>query len=92
MAAADQSTDRPDPARTIKLAEANVDVPEQLAARAKAGDWTKPATMAIPKEGYFKPEQGRYGPIFPKTPANYGFTIIAKIKPGREDVIRAYGK
>ena len=48
--------------------------------------------MAIPKEGYFKPEQGRYGPIFPKTPANYGFTIIAKIKPGREDVIRAYGK
>jgi hypothetical protein len=92
MAAADQSTDRPDPARTIKLAEANVDVPEQLAARAKAGDWTKPAAMAIPKEGYFKPEQGRYGPIFPKTPANYGFTIIAKIKPGREDVIRAYGK
>ena len=92
MAAADQSTDRPDPARTIKLAEANVDVPEQLAARAKAGDWTKPAAMAIPKEGYFKPEQGRYGPIFPKTPANYGFTIIAKIKPGREEVIRAYGK
>jgi len=92
MAAADQSTDRPDSARTIKLAEANVDVPEQLAARAKAGDWTKPAAMAIPKEGYFKPEQGRYGPIFPKTPANYGFTIIAKIKPGREDVIRAYGK
>ena len=92
MAAADQSTDRPDPARTIKLAEANVDVPEQLAARAKAGDWTKPAAMAIPKEGYFKPEQGRYGPIFPKTPANYGFTIIAKIKPGREEAVRAYGK
>jgi hypothetical protein len=92
MAAADQSADRPDPAGTIKLAEANVAVPEQLAARAKAGDWTKPAAMAIPKEGYFKPEQGRYGPIFPKTPANYGFTIIAKIKPGREDTIRAYGK
>ena len=92
MAAADQSTHRPDPAGTIKLAEANVDVPEQLAARAKAGDWTKPAAMAIPKEGYFKPEQGRYGPIFPKTPANYGFTIIAKIKPGREEAVRAYGK
>jgi hypothetical protein len=31
------------------------------------GDWTKPATMAIPKGGYFpdKVEQGRYGPIFP---------------------------
>ena len=46
-------------------------------------DWTKPAAMAIPKEGFFKLEQGRYGPIFPKTPANYGFTIIAKIKPGQ---------
>ena len=89
---ADQRTDPVNPAGTIKLAEANVDVPEQLAARAKAGDWTKPAAMAIPKEGYFKVEQGRYGPIFPKTLANYGFTIIAKIKPGREEAVRAYGK
>ena len=48
-------------------------------------DWTKPAAMAIPKEGYFKLEQGRYGPIYPRTPACYGFTIIAKIKPGREE-------
>jgi hypothetical protein len=48
--------------------------------------------MAIPKEGYFTPRQGRYGPIYPQTPACYGFTIIAKIKPGREDTIRAYGK
>src|SRR3954447_24975202 len=55
-------------------------------------DWTKPTAMAIPKEGYFKPEQGRYGPIFPRTPANYGFTIIAKVKPGREEAIREYGK
>src|SRR5438105_15642382 len=60
----------------------------------KQNDWTKPAAMAIPKGGFFKDkvEQGRYGPIFPKTPANYGFTIIAKIKPGREEAIRAYGK
>ena len=49
---------------------------------ARPTDWTKPAAMAIPKEGYFKPENGRYGPLFPKTPACYGFTIIAKIKPG----------
>jgi hypothetical protein len=90
--AADQSVDRGNPAGTIKLAEANVDLSEQLAARAKAGDWTKPAAMAIPKEGYFELEQGRYGPIYPKTPANYGFTIIAKIIPGREDAVRAYGK
>jgi hypothetical protein len=80
------------PAGPVKLAQANLDVPEQLAVRAKAGDWTKPAAMALPKEGYFKLEQGRYGPIFPKTPANYGFTIIAKVKPGREQVIRDYGK
>jgi len=55
-------------------------------------DWTKPAAMAIPKEGYFKLEQGRYGPVFPRTPANYGFTVIAKVKPGREQAIRDYGK
>src|SRR4051794_28265243 len=55
-------------------------------------DWTKPAAMAIPKEGYFRPEQGRYGPTFPRTPANYGFTVIAKVKPGREQAIRDYGK
>jgi hypothetical protein len=56
-------------------------------------DWTKPAAMAIPKGGYFedKVEQGRYGPVFPKSPACYGFTIIAKIKPGTEATIRAYG-
>ena len=54
--------------------------------------WQNPAAMAIPKEGFFKLEQGRYGPIFPRTPACYGFTIIAKIKPGREEAIRGYGK
>jgi len=53
-------------------------------------DWTKPAAMAIPKEGYFKPDKGQYGPIFPRTPLGYGFTIIAKIKPGRESAVRDY--
>ena len=55
-------------------------------------DFTKPAAMAIPKEGYFEREDGRYGPIYPRTPACYGFTIIAKIKPDREAKIREYGK
>ena len=47
------------------------------------GDATKPAAMAIPKGGFFKDkvEQGRYGPIFPKSPACYGFSILAKIIP-----------
>lgn len=55
-------------------------------------DWTKPAAMAIPEGGYLKEEKGRYGPIFPKTPACYGFSVIAKIKPGREQAVREYGK
>ena len=55
-------------------------------------DWTKPAALAIPKEGYFTLKQGRYGPMYPRTPACHGFTIIAKIKPGTEDKIRAHGK
>jgi len=54
--------------------------------------WTNPQAMAIPKEGYFELHHGRYGPVYPETPACYGFTIIAKIKPGREEVIRGYGK
>ncbi len=55
-------------------------------------DWTKPAAMAIPKGGFFadKVEQGRYGPIFPKTPACYGFSILAKIIPGREEAFYEY--
>jgi hypothetical protein len=44
----------------------------------------KPQAMAIPKDAQL--ERGKYGPIFPKTPACYGFTIIAKIIPGREPV------
>ena len=55
-------------------------------------DWSKPVAMSIPKEGYFKPEKGRYGPVFPRTPACYGFTVIAKVRPGREQAIRDYGK
>ena len=66
----------------------------ETTSRVKQEDWTKPAAMAIPEGGIFKDkaEQGRYGPIFPKTPACYGFTIIAKVKPGREEKVRAYGK
>jgi len=55
-------------------------------------DWSKPAAMWIPKEGYFKLEQGRFGPQFPRTPACHGFTVMAKVKPGREQAVRDYGK
>jgi hypothetical protein len=48
--------------------------------------------MALPKEGYFEKKEGRYGVIYPRTPANYGFSVVAKVKPGREQAIRDYGK
>jgi hypothetical protein len=50
--------------------------------------------MAIPKGGYFadKVEQGRYGPIYPKTPACYGFSILAKVIPGREEAFYNHAK
>jgi hypothetical protein len=55
-------------------------------------NWSKPAALAIPKEGYFELERGRFGPVFPRTPACYGFSIIAKVKEGREEALRGYGK
>ena len=60
----------------------------------KKADWSKPSAMALPKGGYFpnRVEQGRYGPVFPRTPANYGFTIIAKIIPGREPAFYEYAQ
>ena len=60
----------------------------------KTQDWSKPAAMVIPKGGFpqDKAEQGRYGPIFPKSPTCYGFSILAKIIPGREEVFYDYAK
>ena len=49
----------------------------------------KPQAMAMPQDTSTLP-QGKYGPIFPKTPACYGFTIIAKIIPGREPIFYEY--
>ena len=51
----------------------------------------KPKAVAIPKSTDHL-EKGKYGPIFPKTPACYGFTIIANVKPGRAEAIRSYGE
>ena len=55
---------------------------------------TKPRGDGDSEGGFFKDkvEQGRYGPIFPKTPACYGFSILAKIIPGREEVFYEYAK
>jgi hypothetical protein len=53
--------------------------------------WENPSAMAIPQDTSELP-QGKYGPIFPKTPACYGFSIIAKVKEGREQTVRDYAK
>jgi hypothetical protein len=80
-------------ANEIKLAQKAPETKSSppVATAAKEGDWSKPAAMAIPKGGAFKQEQGRYGLIYPRTPANYGFSILAKVKPGREAAVREYG-
>lgn len=51
----------------------------------------KPKAMAMPRDTRSLP-QGKYGPIFPKSPACHGFTIIAKIIPGREEAIYEYAR
>jgi hypothetical protein len=65
-----------------------------MSSDSKSQDWSKPAAIAIPKGGFFKDkvEQGRYGPIFPKSPACYGFSILAKVIPGREEVFYKYAQ
>src|SRR3954468_22907885 len=51
----------------------------------------KPQAMAIPEEtAHLK--QGKYGPVYPKSPACHGFTIIAKIIPVREQVFHQYAQ
>src|SRR5262245_30602357 len=50
----------------------------------------RPQAAVIPKD-IAQLEKGKYGPIFPKTPACYGFSIIARVKPGRAEAIRNYG-
>ena len=55
-------------------------------------DWKKPAAMAIPKEGFFKLEQGRYGPPSRRHPPTTASPSSRRSSPGREAVIREYGK
>jgi len=52
-------------------------------ALSERNSWTRSRALAIPEAGYFQLEHGKYGPVFPRTPACHGFTIVARIKPGR---------
>ena len=68
---------------------------EQRTEKDDAGDGSRldeARRQGDPEGGILRGGTGRYGPVFPRTPACYGFTIIAKIKPGTEEAIRAYGK
>ena len=51
----------------------------------------RPQAMAMPKDTRELP-QGKYGSIYPKSPACHGFTIIAKIIPDREPVFYEYAR
>lgn len=51
----------------------------------------RPAAMALPHDTDTLPK-GKYGPIYPKSPACYGFSILAKIIPGREPVFHEYAQ
>ena len=77
-----QAADAKPPVVTTKLAQANVDVPARLASRLKRVTGESRRRWQFRKRDILSLRKGRYGPIYPKTPANYGFTIIAKIKPG----------
>lgn len=50
------------------------------------------AAIAIPAKGYFEVERGRYGPTHPRTTVCHGLSIIAKVKEGCEEAVRADGK
>lgn len=50
-----------------------------------------PAAVAIPKRDDAW-EQGKYGPIWPRTPACHGFTVVANVRPGRAEAIRGHGR
>lgn len=51
----------------------------------------KPQAMAMPQDPSTLP-QGKYGPIYPKSPACHGFTIIAPIIPGSEALFHQYAQ
>ena len=54
---------------------------------------SRAAAMASPTDGFFRLEQERCGPdLMAGAPACYGFSVVAKVKPGSEESVRAYGR
>ena len=64
-----------------------------MSATATKPDWTKPAAMAIPKEGFFKLRTGPIRPDLPEDPRQLRVHHHREDQiPAREEVIREYGK
>jgi hypothetical protein len=75
------------------MADTKNDAAARVRAATEANDWTRPWAVAIPKGGSFGDEKkGRYGPIWHKSPSCYGFSLVAKIIPGREQAFYDHAK
>ena len=55
-------------------------------------DWTKPAALAIPKEGYFEFERGRYRPYYRTRRATASRSSRRSRRVARTRAIREHGK
>lgn len=82
------------PRRTAPPSAPTAETAAATKAETLVQDWRQPAALAVPEGGLLpdRLEQGRYGPVFPKTPACYGFSIIAKIIPGSEEKLYEYAR
>ncbi len=49
-----------------------------------------PAAMAPANQAFFRPAES--GPDSASLPNCYGFSVLAKVKSGREEAVRAYGR
>jgi hypothetical protein len=54
---------------------------------------SRAAAMASPTEGFFRLEQDRCDPgLQADATACYGFSVVAKVSPGNEESVRAFGR
>ena len=71
------------PADQIKVAQSAASPNLPTKTEPTSGDWTKPAAMAIPKEGYFKLEQGPVRANFPQNPGQLRLYRYRKDQAGK---------
>ena len=54
--------------------------------------WSRTPRQPLPEQGFFRVQRGRLRAVFSRGPARYGFSVVARVKPGREGAVRGYGK